>query len=30
MGWEVAQEWKVSTAFGKHEETFLWEGDSNG
>lgn len=30
LGWEVAEEWKVPTASGKHEETFLWEGDTDG
>lgn len=30
LGWEVAEEWKVPTTFGKHEETFLCEGDRDG
>lgn len=30
LGWEVAEEWKVPTTFGKHEETFLWEGNTDG
>lgn len=30
LGWEVAEQWEVPSAFGKHEETFLCEGDSDG